>query len=270
MEIAEPFVAFTELERMGRLGNQLFQIAATMGIAHQYGMRAVFPRWRYRQLFLGPSPEIEPAVSAASTYLEPTFRFQMPELSGSTNLVGFFQSEKYFHSIAPQIRTMLTPQSEILNICRDQLSQFGAVQTCAVHVRRGDYVGNPDFVDLAATDYYEKAMLSFGPRTRFLLFSDDLDFCRKRFKDPRVAFVNSGHEVLEMTMMSLCDANIIANSSFSWWGAWLSPNQRKRIVAPHRWFAGRHTDPSVAFSPGKPYSGYLDTSDLLPLTWTRM
>jgi hypothetical protein len=102
------------------------------------------------------------------------------------------------------------------------------------------------------------------------MFSDDLACCRQRFKGRAIAYVDSGNELVDLCMMSLCTAHIIANSSFSWWGAWLNPDKNKLVFAPKLWFAGRLADPQIEFSCGPPYDGFLDTRDLIPQSWTRI
>lgn len=103
----------------------------------------------------------------------------------------------------------------------------------AIHVRRGDYVGNPFYVDLSQTDYYERAMKEF-PNATFMVFSDDIDWCMKQdvFKD--CLFSKGKGEVKDLNDMASCIGHIIANSSFSWWAAFLSPHGGK-VVSPKLW-----------------------------------
>lgn len=104
----------------------------------------------------------------------------------------------------------------------------------SIHVRRGDYVGNYFYVQLTE-DYYKQAMAVF-PNKVFIVFSDDIEWCKKQdtFKD---CIFSEGHSELEdMNKMASCEHNIIANSSFSWWAAWLNPNPNKKVLAPKNWF----------------------------------
>lgn len=107
----------------------------------------------------------------------------------------------------------------------------------AIHVRRGDYVGNPFYVDLMETDYYDQAIKMF-PNDRFLVFSDDPLFCEEKWKgDDRFSF-SYGDEIEDMNLMASCKAQIISNSSFSWWGAWLCPDYPdNKVIAPLNWYA---------------------------------
>lgn len=140
----------------------------------------------------------------------------------------YLQDEKYFFKYKSQIQYRFG-------------QDIGFQPYVAVHVRRGDYVGSDFHVDLTETDYYERAMALF-PNNKFLVFSDSPIWCKEKFKDnSRVKVIEGGNEVNEvedLNMMASCQAIIMANSSFSWWAAYLNPNPSKRIVAPYegRWF----------------------------------
>lgn len=105
----------------------------------------------------------------------------------------------------------------------------------AIHVRRGDYVGNPFYVDLMDTDYYNDAMKLFH-KEKFMVFSDDIEWCKQQEIFEDCVFSELG-EVEDMNKMASCKAHIIANSSFSWWGAWLCPNYPdNKVIAPEMWY----------------------------------
>lgn len=134
----------------------------------------------------------------------------------------YVQSEDYFKKYAHEIRVMFG---------RD----IGKLDMVAIHVRRGDYVNNSFYVDLTHTGYYPRAMEMF-PGETFLVFSDDIEWCKQQpmFRD--CEFSEGNDEVTDMNLMASCTGHIIANSSFSWWGAYLSPHSRK-IVAPKDWYS---------------------------------
>lgn len=263
-------VTFSRLGRFGRLGNQLFQIASTLGIARRNAAQAIFPVWRYAQFFTGPIPQSVNPPGEFPTCLEQSFTYQPIELAGSVDLAGFFQSERYFSSIAPEIRQVLSPCESIREQCQSQLPSLLGAGTCSIHVRRGDYVYHPLYADLAATDYYERAMSHFPAETSFMMISDDLEYCRQRFRDRRITFIECENEVAALCIMTLCRSNIIANSSFSWWGAWLNQNADRKVVAPQHWFAGQYADPEIPFVMGPPHWGFQDTRDLIPDGWMRI
>jgi hypothetical protein len=133
----------------------------------------------------------------------------------------YIQDEKYFEKYKDEIKSQF--KSGISNI-----------PYVAIHVRRGDYVGNDFYVDLFADGYYERAMKEF-PDSAFIIFSDDIPWCKEQNIFEKCAFSDGFDEVEDLNIMASCCGHIIANSSFSWWGAFLSPNGGK-VIAPSRWY----------------------------------
>ena len=123
---------------------------------------------------------------------------------------------------------------------------IGYLTQVGVHIRRAGNPINPDepkysensfYVNLSETDYYERAMALF-PEDNFLVFSDDPDWCKEKFKNnSRVQVMEKGNEVDDFNLLASCKDIIMANSSFSWWAAYLNPNEGKRIIAPKQWYA---------------------------------
>jgi hypothetical protein len=111
----------------------------------------------------------------------------------------------------------------------------------SLHVRRGDYVqpDSEDWGNLAADGYYERAVRAIGDDVTYLVFSDDLAWCRRSLGLERMEFVDVDH-CTALCLMTGCEVNVVANSSFSWWGAYLNP--RREVYAPSRWF-GRAMPP---------------------------
>lgn len=124
--------------------------------------------------------------------------------------------------------------------CKEEIKQLygqnipSRTKKVAIHVRRGDYVNNPFYVDLTETDYYEKAMAEF-PQAEFLIFSDDIEWCKKQNVVKDCEFSEGKTELEDMNLMASCVGHIIANSSFSWWAAYISPYTQK-VVAPKAWY----------------------------------
>lgn len=114
---------------------------------------------------------------------------------------------------------------------------IGYLPYVSLHIRRGDYVGNSFHTDLTETDYYERAIALF-PDRQFLIFSDDTDWCKEHFSDTDKFQVMSGSEIEDFNMMASCKDNIIANSSYSWWAAYINPNWAKQVICPKEssWF----------------------------------
>jgi hypothetical protein len=115
------------------------------------------------------------------------------------------------------------------------LSNIKGTKT-SLHIRRGDYIPYQSVMYLLDEEYYTPATNYFKDTT-FIIFSDDLNLAKQKFNKPKMVVFDSNDEVLNMTCMSLCDNNIIANSTFSWWGAYLNKNKNKTVIAPKKWYS---------------------------------
>lgn len=135
----------------------------------------------------------------------------------------YFQDEQFFKKYSHEIKALF---GDNIPTRTDMV---------AIHVRRGDYVKNKFYVDLMETTYYEDAMAQF-PGEEFLVFSDDIGWCMQQPIFMGCEFSNEKDELKDLNLMASCKGHIIANSSFSWWGAYLSPYSEK-IVAPKAWYA---------------------------------
>lgn len=179
-------------------------------------------------------------------------------------LEGCWQSEKYFLPITDVLRKEIVPRGMPNRENADMQQQIAATTSVSVHVRRGDYATNPitnAFHGICSLSYYERAVDSLTSRLvdpQFFVFSDDPDWCLKTLHFPGpVTWVrhNTGRQsYLDLWLMRHCKHHIIANSSFSWWGAWLASNDDKLVIAPARWF----NQEGIA------------TSDLIPPGWIRL
>jgi hypothetical protein len=258
--MTKPVVTCSQLGRRGRLGNQFFQIAATIGAAMEHGYDYVFPAWALAEEFESPIPQVD-RVRPASTFTQGPFYYQPILLDGNTDLQGLFQNEKYFEHCAGIIRRTFTLKEESRDYITKAYRPF-TKDTCSIHVRRTDYVGSP-FMQLLDMDYYEKAIAWFSPETRFVVFSDDIAWWTQHFCGPRFSFVEGEPALFDMFIMASCADHIIANSSFSWWGAWLDPNPHKTVIGPTQWFKDDYT------VDGKHRFGQ-QTYDVLPGRWRRV
>ncbi len=198
--------------------------------------------------------------------VEPHFHYWpgINEVPQDCLLAGYWQSEKYFQDQEKIIRADFTfgaPMSEKNEKIADRMAQGNAV---GVHVRRGDFVSNPKsnvIHGVCPPDYYRAAIRYMAERIerpRFFVFSDDMAWVKAQLKldSPWQAVEhNQGADGYnDMRLMGLCQHHIIANSSFSWWGAWLAVNPSKIVIAPKQWFQNA------------PH----DISDLVPPGWIRM
>ncbi|GGG76610.1 alpha-1,2-fucosyltransferase [Parapedobacter pyrenivorans] len=154
---------------------------------------------------------------------------------------GYWQHIRYIERVADRLRAELRfPDFSSLENIR--LAEVLADKnTVSVHVRRGDYINDPLLGGICDVGYYQRALAYIGAHVdhpRFIFFSDDIPWCRKNFPNPYAVFVdwNTGKDSFrDMQLMSLCKHHIIANSSFSWWGAWLNTQPDKIVVSPSRW-----------------------------------
>jgi len=160
-------------------------------------------------------------------------------------LKGYWQNEKYFQHIEPVIRSEFTLTSKPDPINQQYLADILFSNSVSVHIRRGDYISDPivnkKFV-VCNLDYYYKAIDLISERVtnpQFYIFSDDTEWVSENFhiKHPTVLIShNKNQEHEDLRLMSFCKHHIIANSSFSWWGAWLCDHKEKIVLAPAKWY----------------------------------
>lgn len=233
-------ITFSQLGTYGRLGNQLFQIAATIGIAKKSNHSFVFPKWKYSGYFLNALPE--GSLPGAKKYRQAHPWYYPIELDyRNWDLEGYFQSELFFAEEKDLIRHYFKPVKEIDEYISHKYGSLLKDNTCSVHVRRADYLKfNLTYPPLSKS-YYDAAMSAFNNDTLFIFFSDDINWCRKNFTGKNLYFMSGESEINDLFLMSKCKSHIIANSSFSWWGAWLNPDERKKVIAPSYWFGPAST-----------------------------
>jgi hypothetical protein len=157
---------------------------------------------------------------------------------------GYWQSEKYFDKVQSELRRLYTFNFEKLSSeTLDYLSSIKSTNSVSVHIRRADYLQHEDFYGGICTfEYYRNAIKYFMKNIDnpiFYFFSDDIEWVVEQFENlPIYKFVNINHSNdnwQDMYLMSQCNHNIIANSTFSWWGAWLNSNPKKLVLAPRKW-----------------------------------
>lgn len=168
-------------------------------------------------------------------------------MKGDIIMSGYFQNERYFEAIKDDLRKNFTFKYPLDEKNRTLTKEVSSTESVAVHIRRGDYVTNKDSVSNFVTcdkSYYEQSIRLISEKVKnpaFYVFSEEIDWVKENlnFEDSTVVFVdwNRGKDSYrDMQLMSLCKHNIIANSSFSWWGAWLNANKEKVVIAPSQWF----------------------------------
>jgi hypothetical protein len=255
---------------VGGIGNQLFQYAVARRIAYYHNEEIKFDisdleNNQSRKFSLGrfniigsiaSSEEIEyykkynknklfnTILLKKRKYIEePSFAYwkKIQKVKGDVYLAGYWQSEKYFHDVKNILlkEIILKPEYSCNGEIIDSIKNIDSV---SIHVRRGDYINNKnthEFHGICDPGYFYKAVNEIGnvvSRPCLFIFSDDIPWCRKNilFNYPTTYVENE--DFRDLQLMSLCRHNIISNSTFGWWGAWLNKNPKKIVLAPKKWF----------------------------------
>jgi hypothetical protein len=245
----------------GGLGNYMFQIAAAEALALDLGTEAAFNFDTASQVHTNIKKYQDnifikvkhtTTVTVHTNYYETDFGYNELKKQDGQMLIGYFQSEKYFKEYRNHICDLFCiPNPEIMAIY-DQYGSLYDKKTCSLHVRRGDYIKLSQHHPPLGPDYYNSAM-TFIDSDNYLVFSDDIEWCKSNIIGENITYITNTHDYMDLIMMSLCDNNIIANSSFSWWGAWLNKNVNKKVIAPKRWFG--------------PAKHNINTNDIIPDKW---
>jgi hypothetical protein len=275
-------ISYNRLGSNGRLGNQMFQYAGLRGIAahrgfdwmippadsygdSNYGLFDCFEMSSVQEKNLGFMNA--QSIATGQFHFSQEFFDTCPD---NVNLHDYFQTEKYFENIKDEIKKDFTFKKNILGPCKEIIEDID--NPIFIHIRRGDYLNSQQAHPVCPIEYYEKALSHFDSDIPALVFSDDIEWCKNQelFSDDRFMMseyqeyysqtcdTNDGRQralvpYFDLCLMSLCSGGIMANSSMSWWGAWLQQNTSRPIVAPNPWF-------------GIQYKDY-DMSDLLPTNW---
>lgn len=221
-------ITFKELGSLGRMGNMLFQSAATIALAKRHSDDYLFPHCSLEKFTNIPVSKFSNNLPQhTNSYQEPYFHYKEIPYKPNMNLGGsYFQSYKYFEDCKEEIINLMMPPHHFE---RD-------LSLCALHVRRGDYIKLADYHPTQPMSYYEKAIELSGSK-RFLVFSDDIEWCKKNFIGNQFEFAEGNSDVADLALMAKkCESNIICNSSFSWWGAYLNTNPNKKVIYPSNWF----------------------------------
>lgn len=163
-------------------------------------------------------------------------------------LDGYWQSEKYFLEIKDVIIQSLIPEQKTVDKLKEKYPTKNSV---SIHIRRTDYLTSRGFHPLQPLEYYRKSLDLIKDYDNILVFSDDISWCKENLNFDNMIFVQGNDDIEDLWLMSLCEHNIIANSSFSWWGAWLNSNKNKKVIAPLNWFGSKFGTNSSYILPEK-------------------
>lgn len=230
----------------GGLGNQLFQWAVTRNLSLKYNTEYFFD--------LNFIPKSHPGVSSRGIDIDkfekisinpmvnksslPTMvdTFNYYNIPDNSYLDGYWQSEKYFKENESVIREELQIPQELKSNLIEKYP-FLKEETISIHVRRGDYLNLPNHHPTQKIDYYELAYDLIGIKDiNVVITSDDIQWCKDNLKFKNTHFIENETNINDLYLMSLCSHNIMSNSTFSWWGAWLNNNPNKKVVIPSIWF----------------------------------
>jgi hypothetical protein len=229
------------------LGNMLFQIAAAYAYSLDHGhefklydnlyIPCHHPQLESYKDNIFSNIEILKTNEEFYRYDELSFCYnKIPKFDANFVLFGYFQSEKYFVKYKEQIQKIFDFNSKIIQKYSNELKQ----KNCSIHVRRGDYLNLQNNHPIQNLEYYKKAVSFFDNDTNFLIFSNDIEWCKNNLNKETIGsnnliFIEDDEPQDELLLMSKCNSNIIANSTFSWWGAWLNKNVNKKIIVPSNW-----------------------------------
>ncbi|MCE5316808.1 MAG: alpha-1,2-fucosyltransferase [Parachlamydia sp.] len=228
-------------ELKGQLGNQMFEVAAASAIAWDHDMIACFPQLNpahdhYKHIFFRCCIE-KPCSEPAFYWAEPSFAYHPIPFHPNMMLSGYFQCEKYFLRHRERILELFAPRENDLTYIQDKYGDLlKHPQTVGVQLRW--YWDDPDGsrYNQYGRDYFVQAMELFPQDALFIVSSNNVWFAKECIPQrENVVFLENESDYIDLFILSLCKHNIISNSTFGWWGAWLNRNPDKWIVCPKVW-----------------------------------
>jgi hypothetical protein len=248
-------ITTTQLGRNGEFGNHLFQIAATIGHAVKVNQEYIFPKWvglsskdYYTKYFLNKIPESENLIRTKQFWNEPHFHYhEIPDVN-DLDLFGYYHSEKYFNHCGDIIKNYLLEPSEILK----NINVIDYNNTVCIQLRFYDnnrpydvnHIGHKLDPEVSIyyqpeenIDYLKSAINYFGKNKTYLIVTNNPQKAKNMFSSYKNFYILEQFNYLEQFFIQTkCENNIISNSSFGWWGAWLNTNKEKIVYAPKKWF----------------------------------
>jgi len=240
------------------LGNIMFQIAAATSLSIDNNDTSAFnlkehktssqghQAYRYKDNVLRNIIDCE--IDSTNEYHEPTFSYKKIPYQEKLKIYGNFQSEKHFESNKKYIQNLFLPTLDIKiklsNII--ETININKKQTISLHVRRGDYMQLQMSHKFIGIEYINNAISYFNDSVIFV-FSDDIEWCKNNINSSNneLVFIDNKYSLEdyeEMYLMSMCNHNIISNSSFSWWASYLNQNENKKVIVPEKWFCDNYVD----------------------------
>jgi hypothetical protein len=248
-------ITFSRLGKKGNLGNQMFQIASTVGIALNNNQEFYFPKWEFSKYFMGIFPEIQ-INEISKSVKEKSFKYEK-FIIGNENydLDGWFQSEKYFDK--KYTKELFLFEEIFVNTLLNNYKFLFNKKTILISIRRGDFINHPYYFQLSFKFYFLAIIKNFPDwKKRNLIFtSDDITYCKYHFSFLKNSFFLEELSAIEQLALSThCDDFVISNSTFSWWIAWLGEKENSKIIRPIKNFRGEFAIKN-------------DDSDYFPTRW---
>lgn len=223
----------------------MFQYAALLGVKYKRGYDIVLEKDTFETSMLSNMFNLKEysSIDAESILFEKTYKENchcfdpnVLEVEDNTNLMGYFQTEKYFKHCEDIVKKEFTYNDSLINTADKFLSSYKHLDLVSIHVRRTDYLHYTHIHAKCDLLYYTEAMNQFNKsKTCFVVTTDDINWCKENIKTDNILFSSDSYE-LDLCIQSRCDHHIIANSTYSWWAAWLGQNPNKKIIAPENWF----------------------------------
>jgi hypothetical protein len=235
---------------VGQLGNQMFVIAATVSLALDHGAVPIFPdlktrpydntQLNYQKIFYHLKTELPPNTRIQALYHEPFYHYSPIPYAPNMCISGYFQSEKYFKHHKKEILELFAAHPEIDTYLKKKYADIlKHPNSVGVHLRYYLHEDPQETIyPQCRAKYYKEAMQLFPQDSLFVIFSNNMVFCKKEFENipGNLYFVEGEPYCNDLYLMSMCHHNIISNSTFSWWAAYLNPNPNKKVVAPDPWY----------------------------------
>lgn len=233
-------ITYSKIGRKGHLGNQLFQIASTIGLGVTYKHEFAFLDWKYQNYFKNKLPVSEHDFSNFLTIEENEYCYYDWSLGNKNyDISGWLQSEKYFDEALT--KHYFEFSENLIDSIRSKYQETFKKRTILISIRRGDFVNHPDYFQLSIKYYFNSLIRFFSDweSCNLVVLSDDINYCKFHFSFLENAFFGEGlNEIEQLCLGTLCDDFIISNSTFSWWSAWLGEKNDSKIIRPLKNFDG--------------------------------
>jgi len=229
----------------GRLGNQMFEVANVYAQALRYnrsfrltttnstGDPLLYKDTIFRKLKFRKDAHPPGMHCIRGTYHYTEYK---PHETLPTAFIGYFQSEKFFKDFSENIKWLYEPTEQFVHKAKEQYPQLNYENTVAIHVRRGDFTIQTTRFPLITKEYVFEALKLIPEATMCFIVSDDILWCKEHLKHDKFVYTDYVDPAEALWFMSLCNHFIISNSTFSWWGAYLSNYKNKKVIHPSTWF----------------------------------